>query len=448
MRVRSERAGNAGTGRATPWQPVFAALLALSLVVRLVVLWFATRAPLASDSEDYREMAVQLTAGIRFVPYWPPGLSLYLSPFVAAGFGNIVLRASMLVWWVLFCWGFMRLARDLIVRDNVWLLILAIFSVTPALIHFSIEPMTQMPAAALLLWALSATVRCSKGAGWGESLLLGGVLGLFTLVRPSGLPLLLVLPVMVHLQRRNMAQPAIAVALGTAMVFAWVVKVHQLSDRWMINNSNGANAYYGNNPWTPYYRTWYFGSHAKLGTGEIHQFSEFEEITKRIMTMPEVDRGNEYKRLAVEHVVHRPDLFLLRTANRVRCFWGFDIFTAANLRKTFPRGFALVFAADAACYLIIAGFAVFWIGAAPRAFWGEWSTWLLAGTVFLYSLPYWVTMSHPTYHFPVMAPLALMGAIAHTFTRHYRKAAWWRGWQALALLAAIQAEWLYYIMNP
>jgi hypothetical protein len=253
---------------------------------------------------------------------------------------------------------------------------------------------------------------------------------------------------MVRLRRRNMARPAIAVGLGLVIIFAWVVKVHQLSDRWMINNSNGANAYYGNNPWTPYYRTWYFGSHAKLGTEEIRQFPEFEAITKRIMTLPEVDRGNEYKQLATEHVVHRPDLFLLRTANRVRCFWGFDIFTAANLRKTIPRGFAVVFVADAVCYLIIAGFAVFWIGSAPRAFWSEWSTWLLTGTIVLYALPYWATMSHPTYHFPVMAPLALLGATAHEFTRHYRKATTWRGWQALGLLAAIQAEWLYYVMNP
>ncbi len=280
IRARSEETGNAAvTGREKPWQQIFAAIVALSLIVRLLALWFAARALLASDSEDYREMAVQLTSGIRFVPYWPPGLSLYLSPLVAGGFSNVVLRASMLVWWLLFCWGFARLARDLKIRDNVWLITLAIFSVTPALVHFSIEPMTQMPAAALLLWALSATVRCSKEAGWGETLLLGGVLGLFTLVRPSALPLLLVLPAMVRLRRRNLARPAIAVGLGLVIIFTWVVKVHQLSDRWMINNSNGANAYYGNNPWTPYYRTWYFGSHAKLGTEEIHQFPEFEAIT-------------------------------------------------------------------------------------------------------------------------------------------------------------------------
>jgi hypothetical protein len=308
--------------------------------------------------------------------------------------------------------------------------------------------MTQMPAAALLLWALSAAVRCGTWAGWKEALLMGASLGLFSLVRPSAIPLLVALPLMVFLRRRRVVPPALAVALGAVMIIVWMAKVHQLSGQWTINNSNGANAYYGNNPWTPYYRTWYFGSHAKPGTEEIHKFPEFEQVTQRIMALPEVDRSAEYKGLAIDHITHRPDLFLLRTANRVRCFWGFDIFTAANLRKALPRWFAAVFVLDALCYLAIAGFAVFWIASAPSAFWRGWNTWLLASAILLYALPYWITMSHPTYHFPVMAPLALMGAMAREFTRHYRSSTPWRGWQGLALLAAVQAEWLYYIMNP
>ena len=90
----------------------------------------------------------------------------------------------MLGWWLLFCFGFARLSDDLRVKREAWLLLLAIFSVTPALIHFSVEPMTQMPAAALLLWALSAAVRCSERGGWGELFLLGATLGSVSLVRP------------------------------------------------------------------------------------------------------------------------------------------------------------------------------------------------------------------------------------------------------------------------
>jgi len=429
------------------WRRV-AFVVAVGLAIRLLALWLIAGAPLASDSTDYREMALLLLGGKPFVPYWPPGLSLYLAPFLQAGLGDGVLRASMLVWWLLFCAGFIRLAIDLRVKKSAWLLLLAIFNVTPALIHFSIEPMTQMPSAALLLLAMSAAVRCSRGAGWGEVLLLGGSLGWLSLVRPSTLPLLIVLPALVFLRQRRLLQPFLAIGLGAVMIFVWVVKVHQLSGQWTINNSNGANLFYGNNPWTPMYRTWYFGSHAKLGTDEIHQFPEFEEITKKIMLLPEVDRGAAYKQLAVEYVLHRPDLFVLRTVNRVRCFWGFDIFTAANLRGSGGAGrrwFPLAFAMDAVCYLVVAGFAFFWIAAAPGALWRRWETWVLAGVVVLYSLPYWVTMSHPTYHFPVVAPLALLGVMAREVVRSTGMEARWRGWASLAVLGLIQVEWLFYL---
>lgn len=421
----------------------FALLLGFSLVIRLLVLWLVADAPLASDSGDYRDMAIQLLSGTSFVPYWPPGMSLYLSPFLAAGAGTSVLRAAMLVWWVLFCFGFARLARDLAVPRRLWLGALAIFSVTPALVHFSIEPMTQMPAAVLLLWALSATLRCAKGGGWGEALLLGCALGYLALVRPSALPLVVVLPALVLWQRRKLAMPAVALVIAGVMLVAWMARVHEMSGRWVLNNSNGSNAYYGNNPWTPLYRTWYFGSHAKLGGEEIQQFPEYERIVRETKLLPMIERSKAFEKLAKDYVVHHPGAFVLRTANRVRCFWGFDVFTAANLRGSAEgrRWFSLVFALDAACYLIIAGCAFFWIAAASGSLWRRWEVWLLAGAIVLYALPYWVTMSHPTYHFPVLAPLALLGLMAKKqgIVSHAR------GWAAVAILAVIQVEWLYFL---
>lgn len=432
----------------TVYVRTFLWIVAVSLAIRLIVLWRIANSPLTSDSTDYREMAALLLSGGAFVPYWPPGLSLYLVPFLAAGAGDIILRTSMLAWWILFCFGFARLGGDLRVERRSWLALLTIFSITPALIHFSIEPMTQMPAAALLLLAISAAMRCSRGAGWGEALLMGASLGALSLVRPSALPLLIVVPLLVVLRRKEWSRPSMAVVLGGVMIFAWMVKVHQLSGQWTINNSNGTNLYYGNNPWTPLYRTWYFGSHAKPGTEEIRQFPEYEEILARVATLPEKVRGDEFKRLAAEYVRHRPDLFVLRTVNRVRCFWGFDTFTAANLRREGGEGrrwFPVAFAMDAAGYLVVAGFAFFWIAASPSALWRRWETWLLVGAIVLYALPYWVTMSHPTYHFPVMAPLALLGVLAYELAHSSGTVTRWRGWTALVVLGLIQVEWMFYL---
>ena len=58
-------------------------------------------------------------------------------------------------------------------------------------------------------------------------------------------------------------------------------------------------------------------------------------------------------------------------------------------------------------------------------------------------LPYWVTMSHPTYHFPVMAPLALLGRTAREAA--YGKGTTWRGWEGAGGARAIQVEWVYYL---
>lgn len=417
----------------------------LSVVIRLVALVLAAPQPLVSDSTDYREMAVLLANGTRFLPYWPPGLPLYLAPFIAAGFGEGVLRAAMLFWWLLFCWGIYRLAGDVGAKKIAWLVLL-VFAVAPAEIHFSLEPMTQMPAAALLLLAMSAAVRCVKQGGWGDYLLLGGSLGILSLVRPSVLPLLVVLPVLIFVLRRSLLGPVTAIALGCALIFGWMVRVHQLSGAWVINTSNGANLYYGNNPWTPMYRTWYFGSHAKPGSEEILDFPQYAAILDRVSALPAAKRSAEYQQLAVSYVEHNPTAFVLRTVNRVRCFWGFDTFTAANLRSVpgwMHRLFAPVLALDAVCFLAIAGFAVYWLACAPWAFWRSWETWLLGGTVFLYSLPYWVTMSHPTYHFPVMAPLALLGVKAREAAAGMERR--WPGWVGLATLALIQVEWVYYL---
>lgn len=429
------------------WQ-LLALVIGCSLLIRVFALREVATTPLTSDSADYARMASYLLHGRQFVPYWPPGLSLYLTPFVAMGWGNTALRASMLVWWLVFCYALVRLARDLELSDEIVVILLGVFSIAPALIHFSIEPMTQMPSATLLLLAVGAAVRCWKRPDGREALLLGAALGGLSLVRASAIPLLIAFPALLFLRWKRLQDPLIAFALGGAMILIWVAKMHQLSGQWMINNSNGANLYYGNNPWTPIYRSWYFGSHAKLNTDEIKKFPEYETVMRNITHLPETQQEVAFEKRAVTYVLHRPDLFLLRTVNRVRCFWGFDIFTAANLRTGSAkarRWFPVVLGIDSLCYLAIAGFAFFWIAAAPGSLWARWETWLLGASVILYGLPYWVTMSHPTYHFPVMAPLALLGVLAWKLVRSSGLGNIKRGWIALTVLILIQVEWVFYL---
>ncbi len=407
-----------------------------------------------SDAGDYVESSRLLLRVPHFVPYWPPGLPLYLLPFITAGVSDIGLRASMLFFWVLACWGLLRLAQTVEVGDSAWLILL-VFALMPSSIHMSVEPLTQQPVAALLLIALSSAVRCGLGSGIGEFALLGCSLGAMSLMRPSALPLLMLLPgaCLVVLRRKKirhwMTGPLLTVSLGAMMVGGWMVKAHQMSGAWIINNSNAVNLFYGNNLWTPMYRTWFFGSWAKPGSVELQHYPDYEQVLTQTLNLPPLQASAEFNRLTIAYVAHRPDLFLLRTLNRMRCFWGFDTFTSANLRRDGSAGrrlFPVSLALEAALYLSIAGPAFFWLAIAAAQFWRQWQSWLIAGTIVVYGVPYWLSMSHPTYHYPVVMPLAVLGVMAWR-TYAARPVAvpvrMVRGWVAVGTLAAIQVEWVW-----
>jgi hypothetical protein len=93
-------------------------------------------------------------------------------------------------------------------------------------------------------------------------------------------------------------------------------------------------------------------------------------------------------------------------------------------------------------YLLIGGPAIFWIAQAPRSFWRDPANWILLGTIALYAAPYWISMSHPTYHFPILLPLAVLGVIAAKASAQETTHSI-RGWIALVVLALVQVEWVW-----
>ncbi len=78
-------------------------------------------------------------------------------------------------------------------QGAAWLVLL-LFSLLPDSIHLSIEPLTQMPMAALLIVMLSSAVKAVRGAPPAEYLLLGVSLGVMSLVRPSAVQLIIRVP--------------------------------------------------------------------------------------------------------------------------------------------------------------------------------------------------------------------------------------------------------------
>ena len=424
-------------------------VVVFSLAVRLLALIFTRHAPFVSDAHDYVEMAGFLWQGVHFVPYWPPGLPLYLAPVAGLGGSILAIRASMLLFWLLATWGLYRLARALGLAGIAWLVLL-VLSIMPGTIHMSIEPATPQPVAAFLLIALGAAILAARTNALKEYVLLGVSLACVALTRPSALPLLALLPLATYLCcraspiRTRVAGPLLSIALGGALVGGWIVRSHTLGGLWIINSSNAINFYYGNDPWTPLYQTWYFGSHSKAGTTEAENFPGFEKVIAETGKLPPLEASRQYEALALQSIRERPGLFVFRTLNRIQCFFGFDIFTSANLRSSGGIGrrlFPISLLMEAGLYLLVAAPAFFWLAAAGLSAWRRWETILIAGVIVVYAAPYWLSMSHPTYHYPIVAPLALLGLFAWKCADGLSSRR--RGWAAVALLAVIQVVWVW-----
>ncbi len=349
----------------------------------------------------------------------------------------------MLVFWLIACWGLYRLMESLDVSGVAWLVLL-VFSLLPDSIHLSIEPLTHLPTAALLLVGLSSAVKVLRGSSMWEFALMGLSLGAAALVRPSAGVLVVVLPAACALYARRTLPAVGGALLGFVVMGCWLVHSHTMTGRWVFNTANAYNMYYGNNPWTPNYKTWYFGSHAKPGTAEIERFPEYKKTMEYVLSLPELERPAVFRRLTGEEVRGHAGLFVVRTCNRVRCFFGFDTFSGTWLSGKRWKGIGLsrvVLLWEAFAYLLIAVPSVFWIAQASAGFWSDAANRVILLTILLYAVPYWLSMSHPSYHFPVLLPLAVLGANAWRVAGGDRIRA--RAWSAVGVLMLVQVEWVW-----
>src|SRR5262249_3834990 len=145
-------------------------------------------------------------------------------------------------------------------------------------------------------------------------------------------------------------------ASAALLIAAWEVTAHARTGRWVfINDANSQNLFYGNNPWTPLYRTWWFGSH-KAGEPDVPD--AYVALHKQIAELPPGQRDRAFTRVAVRHILERPDLFVVRTLARVQVYFAFDSFAGSFLMRRAGGGRALGLAAlglDALAYLFVMG---------------------------------------------------------------------------------------------
>ncbi len=431
-------------------------LLGAWVLSRLLAVVALRATPLADDALDYHRMAVALLEGVRFEPDWPPGLPLYLALWyrllapevwvgrLALALLSIAVAGLLLVW--------VRRAAG-IVAGNLALLLLLF---APSQIVLAATPLTQVPAALLLLaLAVAMTGALARPTLW-RALVLGALLGGAVLVRPSNLLLVVVTPIALAFRTRRLGMALVPAMVLVLVVAAWTAKARQLTGRFVfINNANAQNLFYGNNPDTPLYSTWWFGSHKP---GEPGVPETYVRQYQRITALPMADRGQAFSRAALEHIKARPDLFILRSFSRVRTFFAFDTFTGAQVikqaeTKTMTLLGLLALAFDGSCYVVVAALALLWLGSLPSDESERRAGLVAVGLTLLYALPYFVSFSHPTYHFPILPLLAAPAAF--TGARRLSGASIWPATRrrrrlvcaASVLLLAIQLEWIAHMSS-
>lgn len=418
----------------------------VTLVPRVLLLAAIAQRPFTDDALQFVRMASRLAAGERFLPFWPPGLPYFLAPVMAVSPTVLAVRCWMLAWWLLAAWALWRLLAALDLEAIAWALLL-VWGLLPDTVLFSVTPLTQLPMTTLLLAAASMAMhllRRNARRPWLDFLALGLLLGAASLVRASALTLL-VIPLACGWRLRRWKPALAGTALGAALVLGWVGHVRATTGQAVINTANEKDLFFGNSAWTPYYRTWYLGSHLVESRDEA-RFPGYWPLVQSVEHLPEANRPAAYRRLALTEVETHPGRFLLRTANRVRCFWGFDVFAGAQLKSKRWHGLSLapaILAIEALCFFAMAIPSAFWLARARRSFWQRDETVLLASTILLYAAPYWLTMSHPTFRYPVLALCAVLGAWAwqHRDTAGPR----WRGVLGVGCLLLLQLEWAWHL---
>lgn len=434
--------------------PATCGVIGAGLAIRLVLLWWLYHGRIVSDSQSYHEMAGKLLSGEPFVPAFPPGMSLYLAGAQAVlGQTRLVSELATLLAYVVLSILVYGSGRRLF-SAGLANLAVAAFAVYPSCVITSVLPLTQVPTALCLLATVYLALVAARRANSVAASVAGISAAGTALLRPSSLPFVFLVPAYLLARTRKPLLAVLPLAIGSLLVSAWLYKAYRMTGHFIpINTANAFNLYAGNSPYTPLYRTWWLGSHADA----LHEPAQYRQLRASIRGLPVREQSAAYRRLALEHIRQRPVLFGLRTVNRIRCFFAFDSFAAAATRTAcHPSKVLMVVLAglDAAVYCVLAVLAIVALAAGlGSASFGRPATVALATACLVYAFPYWLSFSHPTYHFPIMPLIALLalgaaGPLAESpgrFVQRVRRLPARRQyllWAALALFAYIQVEWL------
>lgn len=386
-------------------------IVGVGLILRIVVLGMVGGRPLENENATYDHMALQLLRHENFSPYWPPGVPyLLLFAHKALGEGLLVARASILPIYAGFSAVLYRLVREASTRRAGNLAVLA-FAFYPSYIRWSFSPTTEYPAAACLVAVVYLEILTIRRRSYATAVALGFSLGALALIRASALPFIVLAPLYIVLKTRRLGLALASLMVCCGLVSAWVWKAYSMTGRLiMINEANWQDFFLANNPATPLYST--------CPGGPVEWDSSRVSLMLQPMQgePPDVQQ-RLYRDTAVRYIVSRPDLFLLRTLNRFRAYFGFPIHRGEPLVKGLDilRGRRLIglgiTVAELCFYWPIMVLAIGFLFSLKNSPITTDHMVVILGAALAYAVPYWMSCSQPRYNFPVVPLFAVFAVM-------------------------------------
>ena len=290
------------------------AVLILALVLRLPVVWAIAREPgraiTGSDAEQYLALANNLVDAGAFAresdpPYTPevfrtPGYPTFLVPFVLI-FGEqplLPIVVAQVILSILTVWGTVELARRLF-DSRIGLWAGALLAVMPITILMTGAIYAETIFAALLVGAGWLLIDSLERDRWLLSAAAGLVLGIATLVRPIGLPMIAlwaILPLTKQSIRKAVPHIlALLIAFGLP-VGAWMGRNAALYGRFSMASVSDSNLLYYNVASTEAHRLG-----ISLDEAQSMLYEQVDQLPPPDDSWPSSAEGTVARRVIVEH---------------------------------------------------------------------------------------------------------------------------------------------------